>query len=121
MLLVNLRKAAGLRRLFVADGEMRAVAFHPTRPDALLAFAGTGGNTYLAGLAEPFAKRLKTCSADDGVSALAFDPGGRLLAAGCGNGSLSVWLIEGWRKLGESEGCSTSARSGPWPFARMGA
>jgi WD40 repeat protein len=101
MLLVSLRNAADLRRLFVAESAVfHAVAFHPTRPDALLAFAGTGGKTYVASVRKPFAaKPLETCDGASLVTAIAFDPTGRWLAAGCGDGTLSVWSTDDWKPL----------------------
>ncbi|MDH5540504.1 MAG: hypothetical protein OEY03_13975, partial [Rhizobacter sp.] len=100
MLLSNLRHAADLRRMFVADGAVfRSVAFHPTHPDVLLAFAGADGRTYVAGLDAPLAQTLDSCGAAV-TMAVVFDPAGRWLAAGCDDGTLSVWSTDDWRKLG---------------------
>lgn len=103
MLLSNLRNAAGLRRLFVGDAGavFHAATFHPTRPEALLAFGGSGGTTYVAGLVEPFAKSLDSCGTSI-VTALAFDAAGHRLAAGCGDGTLSVWSTDDWSRLGRT-------------------
>ncbi len=104
VLLSTLRNAPDLRRLFFKDGAtLQAAAFHPTRPDALLAFGGSDGQTYLASLADngpPFAKSLDTCNSQ-GVSALAFDPQGHLLVVGCRSGALSVWSADDWHLIGE--------------------
>lgn len=100
MLLSTLRQSADVRRLFVADGAVfQTVAFHPTRPDALLAYAGADGRAYVAGLDQPVAQTLDTCGVAT-TTAVAFDPTGRLLAAACSDGTLSVWSTDDWRKLG---------------------
>lgn len=98
-LLAVLRSAVDLRRVLVPESEnalLRAVAFHPTDQNALLAYAGTGGKIFLTGLNQEFARTLNACS--NTVYALAFNPAGSLLAAGCEDGTVTVWTTSDWSK-----------------------
>lgn len=98
-LLAVLRSAVDLRRVLVHESEnalLRAVAFHPTDQNALLAYAGTGGKIFLTGLNQEFARTLDACSGT--VYSLAFNPAGSLLAAGCEDGTVVVWTTSDWSK-----------------------
>jgi WD40 repeat protein len=109
VLLSTLQNAANLRRLFIKDesgGTFNAVAFHPTRPDQLVAFGGSDGRIYLTSLAgggKSFPTSLETCSQDQGVSALAFEAQGRLLVVGCRSGKLAVWSADDWHPVGSTK------------------
>jgi WD40 repeat protein len=106
VLLSTLQNATNLKRLFVKEGStFNAVAFHPTRPDQLIAFGGSDGEIYLASLAgtgKSFPTSLKPCN-DQGVSALAFEPQGHLLVVGCRSGELSVWSADDWHLIGRTQ------------------
>ncbi|MBR1205019.1 MULTISPECIES: WD40 repeat domain-containing protein [unclassified Bradyrhizobium] len=115
VLLSTLLNATNLRRLFVEDGAVfNAVAFHPTRPDQLLAFGGSDGQLYLASSADgtgSFPPSLKPCADDQGVSALAFEPHGRFLVIGCRSGELSVWSADDWHRIGSTNASPGLIRS----------
>jgi WD40 repeat protein len=115
VLLSTLQNATNLKRLFVKDGGIfNSVAFHPTRPDQLLAFGGSDSQIYLASLAgvgKSFPPSLKPCSDDQGVSALAFEPQGRLLVIGCRSGELSAWSTDDWHHIGSTKLSSGFIRS----------
>jgi len=120
-LLSTLKNATNLKRLFIQDDGTRkddatfnAVAFHPTRPDKLVAFGGSNGWVYLANLGDGGASALtplKACLDDQGVTSLAFDPQGSLLAVGCRSGKLSVWSADDWHRMGSQQVSSNFIRS----------
>jgi WD40 repeat protein len=116
VLLSTLQNATNLKRLYIKDGSgstFNAVAFHPTRPDQLVAFGGSDGQIYLTNLAgggKSFPRSLVPCD-DLGVSALAFEPQGRLLVVGCRSGKLSVWSAEDWHPVGSTKVSSRFIRS----------
>jgi WD40 repeat protein len=113
VLLSTLQNATNLKRLFIQDdgtarddATFNAVAFHPTRPDKLIAFGGSNGLIYLASLADagkPAPSTLKACVDDQGVSSLSFERQGRLLVVGCRGGKLSVWSAEDWHPIGSQQ------------------
>ncbi|HJV94962.1 MAG TPA: hypothetical protein VJ608_02950, partial [Albitalea sp.] len=96
-LLSVLRGTNDLKRLFLKQQAVfQAVAFQPRSAHSLMAYAGSGGQTYLAELDGPLKQTLETCNSDVFVTALAFDPKGRWLAAGCADGNVALWSTADW-------------------------
>ncbi len=104
-LLSVLQSADDIRRFFVdSSAVFQAVAFHPTHPSALVVYGGTTGKAYVAGISETeSAGHINVCG-NALVTSIAFEPKGRWLAAGCANGTVSVWSTDSakWEQLGET-------------------
>ena len=102
-LVVTLRRASDLRRLFVGhtNDTFFTAAFQPGSAAGWLAYGGTGGQVHLAGLKQQVQRELPACGASTVVS-LDFDPSGRRLAVGCGDGQVGVWDTSSWQRRGEA-------------------
>lgn len=105
-LLSVVRDATDLVRLFVVKGNsFQAIAIHPTDPAGLMAYGGSDGTIYFATPAGTFETGPVACRSAK-IMALVFDPGGRWLAAGCDDGTMSIWFrasLTQWQQRGTTK------------------